>query len=817
MQRRTNRTLFPRALAALFFGCSSLCAAAGPEFSGVYPALAFFNDGNECGIGAVVPWQDRLWVVTYPPHAPNGSDDKLYEIDENLNVTVRPESAGGTHANRMIHRESGQLFIGPYAVDRDRNVRVIPPASMPGRLTGTARHLLHPEELVYFASMEEGFYEVDVHTLTVREIHPDANSLPDRGGTLLPGYHGKGLHSGQGVLVYANNGENSPEAMRRPDIESGCLAEWDGRGWRVVRRNQFTEVTGPGGIYGGGNPATDPLWSVGWDHRSLLLMLRDAKTAEWRAFRLPKASHSYDGAHGWNTEWPRIRDIGEADLLMTMHGMFWRFPAGFGVDVTAGIAPRSTYLKVVGDFCRWGDRIVLGCDDSARSEFMNKRRAKGEIAAPGRSHSNLRFIAPEKLDGFGPPAGWGAVWMRDRVSAGDSSDPFLFSGFARRGVHLAQECGQAARFVFEVDRLGDGQWTVLDSVEVPANGHLWRAFAPGETGAWVRIRSEQDCPAATASFHYSSHDPRDTAADPLFDGLAPADSASHTGGLLRAGEGEGTRLQFAATTMADGQPTAAGYYEMGADMRLVPVDAPGARQQLCEKVAVPAGVLEVDAASVLCLDDAGNRFRLPKGNAAFDRPGMPGGERVAREVCTERDLFNAHGTFYELPAENAGGLRRIRPVATHNRRITDYCSWRGLLVLAGIAADAPAENTHIIRSEDGQSALWVGEIDDLWKLGKPAGHGGPWKDSPVAAGAPSDPYLMNGYDRKSLELSHDAKDTVRFTMEIDITGDGWVACAVFDVAPGECFRHEFPEGFGAYWARFTADRPCKATAWLVYE
>lgn len=50
------------------------------EWSGVYPHLAFFNSQGECGTGAVVPWADRLWVVTYSPHEPSGSDDKLYEI-----------------------------------------------------------------------------------------------------------------------------------------------------------------------------------------------------------------------------------------------------------------------------------------------------------------------------------------------------------------------------------------------------------------------------------------------------------------------------------------------------------------------------------------------------------------------------------------------------------------------------------------------------------------------------------------------------------------------------------------------------------------
>jgi hypothetical protein len=71
------------------------------------------NHQGECGTGAVVPWADRLWVITYGPHLLNGSDDKLYEIDAELNRVTRPESVGGTPANRMIHRESNQLSIGP--------------------------------------------------------------------------------------------------------------------------------------------------------------------------------------------------------------------------------------------------------------------------------------------------------------------------------------------------------------------------------------------------------------------------------------------------------------------------------------------------------------------------------------------------------------------------------------------------------------------------------------------------------------------------------------------------------------------------------
>ena len=89
------------------------------EISGIYPHLAAFNgtgafaSNGECGIGAVVPWADRLWFLTYPPHSTKGSSDKLYAVGPDMSLDVRPESVGGTHANRMIHEESQQLIIGP--------------------------------------------------------------------------------------------------------------------------------------------------------------------------------------------------------------------------------------------------------------------------------------------------------------------------------------------------------------------------------------------------------------------------------------------------------------------------------------------------------------------------------------------------------------------------------------------------------------------------------------------------------------------------------------------------------------------------------
>ncbi|OKY89315.1 MAG: hypothetical protein BHV70_03240 [Bacteroidales bacterium 55_9] len=103
------------------------------------------------------------------------------------------ESIGGTPANRMIHTPSQQLFIGPYAIDTAANVRVIPYDRVPGRPTGNAAHLTDPENRILMATMEAGFYDIDVHTLDAKTLYKDGNQMRREGAKgrlspLLPGY-----------------------------------------------------------------------------------------------------------------------------------------------------------------------------------------------------------------------------------------------------------------------------------------------------------------------------------------------------------------------------------------------------------------------------------------------------------------------------------------------------------------------------------------------------------------------------------------------------------------------------------------------------
>lgn len=812
-------------------------APASRAISGIYPHLAMFNQEGECGTGAVVPWADRLWVVTYAPHRPTGSSDKLYEITPDLRQMIRPESIGGTPANRMIHEESQQLFIGPYVISRTGDVRAIPYSAMFGRPTGNARHLFDPAGKVYCASMEEALYEIDVHTLAVTELWADEAKKTGR-HSQLPGYHGKGLATGNGRLIYTNNGEHGKEAQVNPAVPSGVLAEWDGTSdaWVVIDRNQYTEVTTPDGIRGNLHPETNPVWAMGWDHRSLLLMC--LSEGKWTRYRMVKSSHSYDGAHGWNTEWPRIREIGEDALLMTMHGAFWKFPPEFRPGRTQGIRQRSSYLKVVGDFCRWGDYVVLGCDDSAKNEFLNKRKAKGDLPGPAQSQSNLRFLHPEELDGMGPVGGRGAVWLNDPVTAGTPSEPMHAGGFNQCILFLQHDLQEPCEFQIETDTTGSGRFQSVTKIPVPPGTGIWQEIALTPSTEWLRVVSQQNCASATASFTMrrtetsdlaSSAPPRPPAA------LAAGTDAAIHGGLVRAGTQQ-VGLQLLATS---GTPEAAAiedYYVLSPELTLARSSDADGRTFMQEKMAIRDHVVTIDGNSVLFIDDDGSRYRLPIGNPWFQaHPESASRQRIAREVCTERDLLQSAGTFYELPANNAGGFRKLRPVCTHDRFIHDFCTWRGLLVLTGLQSQLTADDPHVIQSADGKAAVWLGSVDDLWKFGKPRGVGGPWTKTAIHPGDVSDPYLLTGFDQKILTAQ--SSKQARFDIECDLLGTGaWTKAGELTVFPEDgrnllglslegqatiaVLREsiELPSLFhGAAWIRFRAHDETTVTLTLRYE
>ena len=805
------------------------------RISGRYPHLTMFNNGDECGIGALVPWQNRLWAITYSPHDPMGNNhDGLYEITPDLKIIKREESIGGTPAARLIHRESEQLFIGPYAIDKNRRVRVIPYERMPGRHTAIARHLTHPHTKIYYFTMEEGMYEVDVNTLDVNTLYLDSNMTPggNDGGPRLPGYHGKGGYSGQGLVVYSNNGRIGTggvagDGLIDLSLPSGCLASWNGewggklspKGWHIIRDNQFTEVTGPGGIHGN-DTKDEPLWSLGWDHRSLIIKLLDK--GEWSLFRLPKADYSYEGLHGWHVEWPRIRQVGpDGEYLMNHHGMWFDFPGNFSGEFHPAPRPIASHLKITGDFTKWQNQIVFGCDDNALSRFGPRR------ALSDQSHSNLWFSKWDQLKDNGHPYGWGGPWVNDPVQQGVASEPFAFSGYINRQLHLSNVNNHKMTFRVEIERNSRENWEEIVTLTLPAHGYVHHEFKDDIQAEWIRIIPEESGKHVTAYFHFGKgggvrNDPE------MFEALAPAGTrAPHSTGLLYTGGQDKGILQFAAWTIdSDGRSSEAGYYEMDQDLNLIRVENPDLHSEVKQKAEIETSEFHVDEASVIIYDHWGNRFRLPKGDSTFNNPAGIGIPRLRRELATERDIFNVHGTMYCLPRSNSGDVANMKPVATHNKRLTDFCPWRGLIAIAGCRSDLQSDSQHFRISDDGKAGLWIGDYDDLWKLGKPCGTGGPWKNSEVAAYIPSDPYIMTGYDKKKVQISHSAKTPVNFTIEVNFIMNyiavsdefgKWNAYKTFTIQPGEQLEFNFPEGFSAHWVRLVTDKGCNASAIFNYS
>lgn len=797
------------------------------EISGIYPHLAAFNSNPsrskpepECGIGAVVPWAGKLWYLSYTSHALGKSGDKLYAVSPDMSVEVRPESTGGTHAARMIHRESRQLFIGCYAISAAGKVRAISRNKLPGRLTAVARHLTDPANKVLYLAQEGAVYEVDVHSLAVTELFKKP----------VPGWHYKGAWTAQGRFTIAANGEYPGAApfwgdasaktiqelaaalLQVPDIERakprasgqtvwrgvsediGSLSEWDGQAWYLIARRQHLDITGPGGL-AGATSDDEPVWAMGWDVRSALVRVRE-NSGTWTVYRLPKASYTADAAHGWYTEWPRLCQVGGGRRWMFLHNGIFDFPADFRPGTTAGLRPLGSTLVTVTDMTQWRGRIVFGQQATSVCGLPAQ--------VPGQPDSNLQFVDRHTPSTWGPRSGFGGVWVRDDVKANTPSEPMLAAGYAERCLHLAHASDEAVTFTLEADARGDGRWHAVKTINVPGHSSVAVVLPSDLAAEWLRVKAHRDC-NATACFHFNS--PRRAAPDEstIFRGLAGIDAETACEGIVRAGFPT-RNLQFLAS---DGR-----YYEVDETLAFHPTDAPQAVLQLCDTHQLKTEFAE-DAASVIVTRYDGQRFRLPKGDAAFSRAAP---SRGLRELIQERYLADFHGTFYEVPRDSGSrpDYQRMKPVASHRKRIADFCTWRGLLVLSGVNTDA-GDDGHVFGRVKGPK-LWFGAIDDLWKLGKPRGIGGPWKDTAVKANQPSDPYLMTGYDRKSLTLVHDAKQAVEFTIEMDFLADGmWHRYARLSVQPGEPLRYKFPAGYGAHWVRLKASVPCKATATLEYE
>ena len=421
---------------------------------------------SECGVGALLPWADVLWAVTYNSHkAPTGSGLGLHVIDDRLNIRLVHRS-DGTHANRYVHTQSQQAIIGPYIIDLRGNFRVIE-SLLDHRLTATMAHLSDPANRVYMLTMEGLLFEMDVGTLKATLLF----DLNKEFGIKRP--HFKGGSTAQGRVVVANNG-----FYEFGDDQAG-LFEYDGKQWRALSRKPHMECAAR-------NNLGQVMFCTGWDEASVLFWA--LIKGQWRRYRLPKASHTFD--HAWQTEWTRIREVETERFLMDAHGMFYELQPIAFEDAIWGVSPICRHLRVVPDFCSFRGLFVMAGNQNTPNADNNP--------LGGQPQSGIWFGKTDDLWSFGKPQGWGGPWRRRQVRAGEASDPFLFTGFDKKVLHLKTD--RPAEVRIQVDFLGNGSWEPYETLRVA--GYKYHVFPEGFAAHWVRLVPQQPC-MATAEFFLS--------------------------------------------------------------------------------------------------------------------------------------------------------------------------------------------------------------------------------------------------------------------------------------------------------------------------
>jgi hypothetical protein len=470
------------------------------HIGGVVPSLAVtaghLPQRTEAGIGALMPWADRLWALSYVSHLKtSGSGTGLYEIFPDLTMRRRPESVVGTYASRLIHPHSSRLLIGPHVVDTEGHVSTIPDL-VDHRLAATMEHLEDPAGKAYYLTMGGPFFEVDLDTLAARQLFDLREALQLPSGINA---HFKGGHTAQGRVVVGNNAYDERDwAGTHHPHNAGALAEWRGDpagGWTVLERTAFMEVAGRRNM-------GQVIFATGWDRVSAILKVRTAGregtgAGHWDTYRLPKASHTFD--YWWQTEWTRIREVETERYLMDCHGMFYELsPVAYG-DRVWGLRPVCAHLRVIPDYCSFRGLLVLAGNQVSPNRDMELHQ--------GQPQAGLWFGKSDDLWSFGKPKGWGGVWWNAQVAAGQPSDPYLMTGFDHKVLHLTADgaghaAGEPLGVRVEVDFLGWGEWRLYDTLRVPAGGYLHHEFPTGFSAHWIRLVPEADC-RATAYFHYT--------------------------------------------------------------------------------------------------------------------------------------------------------------------------------------------------------------------------------------------------------------------------------------------------------------------------
>lgn len=482
--------------------------------SGVFPALTVTADTaptgpnitsprSECGVGAMMAWADKLYVVSYLSVPNAGSGTGLYAIDANLQMT-KLANHSSVYANRMMVPAMNVIVIGPYIIDSQGNIQVLQDL-LHVRIGGMAEHILYPDSMVYMLGMDGPLWECNLLNLSCTQLFDLTVTLqiPFASGEQQ---HFKAAHTMNGTLWVAENCFEEADGLGLQ--HGGRLATWDGNmdhNWTILETTAFFEVTGRHNM-------GRTVFALGWDAKSVILKVLDNGALNDQSydtliqtFRLPKATNAYN--HLWTTEWPRIREVETERYLMNAHAMWYELtPFTWGGAVS--IRPISTHLRMVPDYASFRGFLVLG-GNQVSSIFDNNW-------VTGESQSGLWFGKTDDLWNFGKPTGWGGVWQNELVLANTPSDPYLMTGFDKKVIHFRADppfTSGDITVTVQIDFTGSAGHIGPNFVLEPFNNlttitlssskpYAYYTFDQGFSAHWVRFTTDNDC-NCTVVLHYT--------------------------------------------------------------------------------------------------------------------------------------------------------------------------------------------------------------------------------------------------------------------------------------------------------------------------
>ena len=436
------------------------------------------NNMSECGVGALIPWADRLYYSTYLAMPGDGAGTKIGYIDRNYaDHTVLQTDA--IHTGRFIHWETEQLCIGCVAVEKDGTAHTISDL-LNVRVSGFAVHLSTPTTHVYALSMEGKLYSVNLTTYTATEIINIKTTLSQTYVHYKACWtHAAPFGSTDRVVCVSNVQSSATAAL------SGAVVAVDPIGLTASVKLQDSAIEVAGQYYPSNGGIT---YVIGKDHKSPFLGVMANNNGAVFKYRFPQWTKAQD----WyiSQEWMRIRPVTTERFLMNAYGTWYNLstwlnhsgaagPENYGVEGTDYpiLEPIARYVDTITDFCVFNGKFVIGTN--------NMSPHNGSFPNSGQANSAIKFSDIEDIWKGGKPIGRGYFWYKDSLTSGTASDAMLIRGYDKKSVQVYN--GSASSIDITISVVNYSDTYTLSTLTVAAGAFGTYQFPDGCGGDWVKL------------------------------------------------------------------------------------------------------------------------------------------------------------------------------------------------------------------------------------------------------------------------------------------------------------------------------------------